>query len=792
MSKDIHPRVKIIINQAIKEAESLDDVKVRPEHIIISLLNDDTNECVKIFKSLNVNITDLHDNVSDYLRKIDIIPRIAVSSRRKPAFSEETKAIFKAVDKECDKLKNNLIDARHVMLAILASKLPINDILNTMGINYKSFNEKLQGMKEETKNGAFDDSDMDDTNDIFKKKIRQNDSKSKTPVLDNFCRDISKAVDNNEIDPVIGRQIEIKRVSQILSRRKKNNPILIGEPGVGKAQPLDARVLTPSGWTTIGNINIGDDVLTPEGKTSKVLGVYPQGEKDIYRITFKDGKNTEACGEHLWKVYGIPEGKSRKKSWSIINTLDIKNKLENTKYKLKVPLVSGNLFNDVKDADLMVPPYLMGLLLGDGSFNENSIKLSSDDNFIIEKVNDLLDDKHHLVFDSGCDYLLTRKEGKGYKGSDNGNYYVKEIRKLDLQDKKSNDKFIPKKYKNISYNQKIELLQGLMDSDGTVDKTSHLSYSTVSLQLAKDIQELVWSIGGVCNLKEKHSTYVYQGVKRLGQLSYNLNIRYNKPKTIMSLPRKINRISNNYQYKDTLKNNIVNVKLIGKKQAQCIMVDDENHLYVTDDYIVTHNTESIREIARRLIPNVTFIIPEFRTSDDLTSIMEACEIFENAVIVMDDIDLYLGSRDHGNYTNLLGQFLSFFDGVKKRKISLLASTNDKGLVDKAAERPGRFNFTLDYSFLDDDQIVKVCNIHLPEKWRVEGVYDALKGNVGGKKAKITGAFIANLADNIKEMSEGDEEWGLEDTVSLIKESYKGFYNTQISKDNPSMGYQSGK
>ena len=217
-----------------------------------------------------------------------------------------------------------------------------------------------------------------------------------------------------------------------------------------------------------------------------------------------------------------------------------------------------------------------------------------------------------------------------------------------------------------------------------------------------------------------------------------------------------------------------------------------NARYLLNGEPGTGKTESIREIARRLIPNVTFIIPEFRTSDDLTSIMEACEIFENAVIVMDDIDLYLGSRDHGNYTSLLGQFLSFFDGVKKRKISLLASTNDKGLVDKAAERPGRFNFTLDYSFLDDDQIVKVCNIHLPEKWRVEGVYDALKGNVGGKKAKITGAFIANLADNIKEMSEGDEEWGLEDTVSLIKESYKGFYNTQISKDNPSMGYQSGK
>jgi hypothetical protein len=202
----------------------------------------------------------------------------------------------------------------------------------------------------------------------------------------------------------------------------------------------------------------------------------------------------------------------------------------------------------------------------------------------------------------------------------------------------------------------------------------------------------------------------------------------------------------------------------------------------------TGKTESIREIARRLIPNVTFIIPDFETSNDLTSIMEACEIFDNSVIIMDDIDLYLGSRDNGSYTRLLGQFLSFFDGVKKRKISLLASTNDKGLVDKAAERPGRFNFTLDYSFLDDEQIVKVCNIHLPEKWRVEEVYAALKGNVGGKKANITGAFIANLADNIKEMSEDDEDWSIDDTVSLIKESYKGFYSSQVEKDKGTMGF----
>jgi len=213
-----------------------------------------------------------------------------------------------------------------------------------------------------------------------------------------------------------------------------------------------------------------------------------------------------------------------------------------------------------------------------------------------------------------------------------------------------------------------------------------------------------------------------------------------------------------------------------------------NARYLLNGEPGTGKTESIREICRKLIPTVTFIIPDFGNSDDLTSIMEACEIFDNAVIIMDDIDLYLGSRENGSYTRLLGQFLSFFDGVKKRKISLLASTNDKGLVDKAAERPGRFNFTLDYSFLDEEQIVKVCKIHLPEKWQLDEVYESLKGRINGKKVNITGAFIANLADNIKEMSEDDENWTIKDTISLIEESYKGFYSSQVDKEKQTMGF----
>ena len=194
-------------------------------------------------------------------------------------------------------------------------------------------------------------------------------------------------------------------------------------------------------------------------------------------------------------------------------------------------------------------------------------------------------------------------------------------------------------------------------------------------------------------------------------------------------------------------------------------------------------TDSIRRLMKRLTPDATFVIPNFTTSDDLKTIMTACEVFKPGVIVFDDIDLYLGSRENGSYTRMLGDFLTFFDGIKKRKISLLASTNDKNLVDKAAERPGRFNLTIDFSYLDEyEQIVDICKIYLPIKWQIDEVYETLTGkDKAGNKIKVTGAFIANLAENIREMSEDDPEWTLEDTLFLIRESYAGFYSSQLTQ-----------
>ncbi len=241
MNREIYPKVKIIMSHSVKEAKSFDDVKVRPEHIILSILQDNDNECVKTLESLDIDLTNLYDRIAEFLRQSDLTPRVTpTTSRRTLPFSDETKAIIKTLDAECEKLNDTMIDTTHVMLGILLAKLPVNTMMAKLGITYNKFLKAIKDMnKHEIKNSALSNDEQEETNESLRRKQKQGDTKTKTPVLDNFCRDISKAVEKGEIDPVVGRSVEIKRVSQILSRRKKNNPILIGEPGVGKTSIIE-------------------------------------------------------------------------------------------------------------------------------------------------------------------------------------------------------------------------------------------------------------------------------------------------------------------------------------------------------------------------------------------------------------------------------------------------------------------------------------------------------------------------------------------------------------------------
>lgn len=236
MKKRIRPKVKEILENAIVEAESFDDTLVKPEHIFLSILMDDNNEGVDILKILGVDTIDLYQDVSDYLRHTDLIPRIANFKKPLP-LSAESKKLIKSLELEAGVLNDEFIDVPHILLAILQTNSFITKKFESMGINYRKVKETLSGLKNKgIQNRAYsgDENIDDDEAESYRKSRRKSDS-NKTPVLDNFCRDISKAVEKGEIDKVIGRGKEIKRMSQILSRRTKRNPILIGLAGSGKS-----------------------------------------------------------------------------------------------------------------------------------------------------------------------------------------------------------------------------------------------------------------------------------------------------------------------------------------------------------------------------------------------------------------------------------------------------------------------------------------------------------------------------------------------------------------------------
>ncbi len=255
MNKEIVPKLKKVINKSQEEAKSFDDKSVRPEHLLLSIISHGDNRAVVIMNRLKIDLNEVYDKVGELLRDTQLNFVAQTKRRVRLPFSDETQSILKSVEKESNKFNDHMIDTAHVMLAILNNpKWELVKLLKQYKITYNIFKDKIMDMNTDD-DKMFDKLDelkkhLDDINNSVsdedgeeftmgggstsKKQEKKKRSGSKTPVLDNFCRDISKSAESDLLDPVVGRTKEIKRVSQILSRRKKNNPVLIGEPGVGK------------------------------------------------------------------------------------------------------------------------------------------------------------------------------------------------------------------------------------------------------------------------------------------------------------------------------------------------------------------------------------------------------------------------------------------------------------------------------------------------------------------------------------------------------------------------------
>lgn len=463
----------------------------------------------------------------------------------------------------------------------------------------------------------------------------------------------------------------------------------------GKALPLEELVLTPDrGYIAMGDIARGDRVVDPEGEESIVTGVFPQGVLPVYRLTFKDGTWAEASGDHLWDVWRksnprtrLPERRdgnclscgrvsvrarglcgtchsrnlkagtlenypklgSREKEYGrqgntyrrqIVTTDYLRERISSTNKDIGVQLPCVEQF-DFDSQELPLDPYLVGLLLGDGSLTGGTptlvcgdedaeetlarVKVLLPSGVEISKAESVvtgyrlvssLEKQQKLCADCGssrpivarglCRSCYNRNNTKGTLSNFDFTVLARnplqvELEKLDMC-KHSWEKSVPEIYKYTTYKNRLALLQGLMDTDGGWE-ISRSSFSSCSKQLRDDVVWLARSVGLNVNLlKDKAAFYTYSGLTLPGRISYRCAISERKDIRVFRLERKLGPLrTSNVDGRRAL----VSVEYVGDKECQCISVSASSKLFMTRDFIPTHNTTSalqcIAELQKQII-----------------------------------------------------------------------------------------------------------------------------------------------------------------------------------------------
>jgi ATP-dependent Clp protease ATP-binding subunit ClpC len=236
MEAKFSPRVKDVISYSREEALRLGHDYIGTEHLLLGLIREGDGVAIKILKSLGVDTSKLRRAVEDAVRGNS---GTTVNLGNIP-LTKQAEKVLKITYLEAKIFKSDVIGTEHLLLSILREEDNIaSQILAQFNLNYETFKSEVEnnkeGFRDDPTNSATGGEDEFKDEDSFSAPKKVSDIKSKTPVLDNFGRDLTRMAEDGKLDPIVGREKEIERVSQILSRRKKNNPILIGEPGVGKS-----------------------------------------------------------------------------------------------------------------------------------------------------------------------------------------------------------------------------------------------------------------------------------------------------------------------------------------------------------------------------------------------------------------------------------------------------------------------------------------------------------------------------------------------------------------------------
>lgn len=329
-----------------------------------------------------------------------------------------------------------------------------------------------------------------------------------------------------------------------------------------KAHPYSEKVYTPNGIKKWGDIQIGDLLYNTYGGVTKVLDIPFDNITDIYEITLKDGRRVRCSENHLWEVIN---GNNKKKILSTKDLLKgyyrVRGKYKECKYY--IPKNSGI---DFREQEIKLPAYFMGIMLGDGCFTQSR--------------------HHQAYFTSTLQDLETYKKNVPFRvktyDDRHHRWIVPNIGKIleeyCLLDKTSHTKFIPDTYKYNSRENRLSLLQGLLDTDGHIGYGGNPEYSTCSVQLSSDIMEVARSLGINCNRQVLHNSYgdYYKIIFYTDIILFKLQRKYIKQS-----------VTKNRAYKT----GILDIRYVGKEQAKCVTVDAKDSCYLIGDFITTHNSK---------------------------------------------------------------------------------------------------------------------------------------------------------------------------------------------------------
>jgi len=372
------------------------------------------------------------------------------------------------------------------------------------------------------------------------------------------------------------------------------NIMLFGARASGKLLLPTAKIRIKDGWSTMEDVKVGDKVYGLDGKLATITNkTEKQTNVNMFKLSLRDGREIECCEDHLWYVWDKNKARNgrnpyvTKSTKELYETYSIGSPRKKCSFESRYAIPVNESLQEESYNELPIHPYVLGVLLGDGGMTQTNVIITSEDQEIIDKVDSLLPEGYYVKkYKQKYAYVIARKD-KSVKP------FMSYLQDLGLAGKKSEHKFIPEIYKFNSPENKLELIKGLMDTDGTCDNRKSIEYYTSSKQLSDDFQEVLRSLGINCHTRIKPTHYISKKTnERVDCLDcHRTTIFTDKP--IFSLERKLGYIDyeksklGQSKYEKTF---ITKIEPVGKGEGYCIEVDNPTHTYITDDYIVTHNS----------------------------------------------------------------------------------------------------------------------------------------------------------------------------------------------------------